>query len=134
MLNDCKLIELEKITDGRGALSFIESERHIPFNIKRIYYLYDIPFKSVRGAHAHKELKQLIIAISGKFTVELDDGVAKKKFTLSRKNEGLYIPPMIWRDISDFSDDAVCLVLASEYYTENDYYRTHSEFVMAARK
>lgn len=123
-----RLIELPHIHDGRGSLSFIESSVHIPFDITRIYYLYGVPDTKVRGAHAHKNLKQLIIPISGSFDIELDDGSSKNTFHLNRPDQGLYICPMIWRDLSNFTADAVCLVLASEKYDESDYIRDYDDF------
>ena len=128
IISDCKLIELPRVNDVRGSLSFIESNTHIPFNIARIYYLYSVPDTKVRGAHAHKQLQQLIIPISGSFDIQVDDGVSKTKFHLNRPNQGLYICPMIWRDLSNFTADAVCLVLASEKYDESDYIRDYADF------
>jgi dTDP-4-dehydrorhamnose 3,5-epimerase-like enzyme len=130
-IESCILIELPHIHDERGSLSFVESETHIPFGIERIYYLYDVPDTKVRGAHAHKKLHQLMIPISGSFDIELDDGLSKKTFHLSSPDQGLYICPMIWRDLSNFSNDAVCLVLASEKYDEHDYYRLYDHFIEA---
>jgi len=132
-LTDCKTIELPKISDPRGNLTFIESGRHVPFEIKRVYYLYDVPGGATRAGHGHKTLKQLIIAMSGSFDVELDDGRAKKTYHLNRSYSGLYIPPMVWRDIGNFSSGSVCLVLASEFFDESDYYRTYHDFLEAAR-
>lgn len=130
-----KLIELTKITDGRGNLSFIESRRHVPFNIKRLYFIYNVPNKQVRGRHAHKSLHQLVIAISGSFTITLDDGLSKKgKFILMKPNIGLYIPPMVWREMKHFSDDAVCLCLVSEFYDEDDYVRDYDDFINLVKK
>lgn len=132
-LDDCKLINLPKIPDERGNLTFIEGGRHVPFNIKRVYYLYDVPGGAERGGHAHKDLCQLIIAMSGSFDINLDDGKGnKKKFHLNRSYIGLYVCPMIWRDIDNFSSGAVCMVLASACYNESDYYRDYSDFVSAA--
>ena len=128
-VGDCKIIKIPKISDVRGNLSFIEENRHVPFNIKRIYYLYDIPGDSVRAGHAHKNLHQLMIAISGSFDITLDDGFNKKTLNLKRSYEGLYIPPMTWRDLNNFSSGSVCLVLASDYFDESDYYRNYSEFI-----
>lgn len=128
-LDKCKILPLEKILDARGALTFIEENIHIPFDIKRVYYLYDVSTSASRGGHAHKNLQQLIIAVSGSFRVVLDDGDQKKSFTLSRPYEGLYICPMVWREIYDFSSGAVCLVLASENYDETDYYRSYETFL-----
>ena len=132
-LADCKIIQLPVIHDPRGNLTFIESEKHIPFEIKRVYYLYDVPGGATRAGHGHKLLKQLMIAMSGSFDVELDDGTEKKKYHLNRSSYGLYIPQMIWRDIDNFSSGSVCMVLASEHFQESDYYRDYAEFVAAAR-
>jgi len=127
MLNDCSLISLPKISDPRGNLTFIEGNL-VPFEIKRVYYLYDIPAESTRAAHAHKTLKQLLIALSGSFDVTLNDGQTSKTFSLTKPYEGLLIQEMIWRDISNFSSGAVCLCLASELYDEDDYFRSFDEF------
>lgn len=127
-ITSCKLVELPRIQDERGSLGFIESGQHIPFEIVRIYYLYGVPDTKVRGAHAHKHLQQLIIPISGSFDIEIDDGEAKKIIHLNRPDQGLYICPMIWRDLSNFSGGAVCLVLASEKYDELDYIRDYDDF------
>jgi hypothetical protein len=127
-INHCRILELHKIEDPRGNLTFIENHRHIPFSIKRVYYLYDVPGGAERGGHAHKALHQLIIAISGSFDVIISDGNNEKKFTLNRSFQGLYICPMVWRHLNNFSSGAVCLVLASDYYDEADYYRDYSEF------
>jgi len=132
-LDDYRIIELPKITDPRGNLTFIEQKRHIPFEIKRVYYLYDVPGGAARGGHAHKELEQLIIAISGSFDVLLDDGYERKRFHLNRSYFGLYIPQMIWRELDNFSSASVCLVLASQEYDELDYYRDYNEFMKAVR-
>jgi len=131
--SDCKIIQLPKIQDQRGNLTFIESDRHIPFDIKRVYYLYDVPGGSSRAAHGHKKLHQLMIAMSGSFDVTLDDGKEKKTFLLNRSYSGLYSPPMMWRDLDNFSSGAVCMVLASEYYDEQDYFREYSDFIQATR-
>jgi dTDP-4-dehydrorhamnose 3,5-epimerase-like enzyme len=128
-VDDCKIIKIPKIFNVRGNLSFIEANKHIPFEIKRIYYLYDIPAESVRGGHAHKNLHQLMIAVSGSFDITLDDGVKKKTISLTRSYEGLYISPMIWRDLNNFSSGCICLVLASDYFDESDYYRDYKEFI-----
>lgn len=133
-LATCKVIDLPRFTDARGSLSFLEGEKHVPFSISRIYYLYDVPPDAERGAHAHKDLEQLIIAISGSFDVILDDGSGKRRFSLSRPDRGLYVCPMIWRDLVDFSPGAVCLVLASKPYDEKDYFRDYEEFHLAAGK
>ncbi|MDH5184423.1 MAG: FdtA/QdtA family cupin domain-containing protein [Gammaproteobacteria bacterium] len=128
-INKPKIIELPKVTDSRGKLTFIESNNHIPFDIKRIYYLYDIPDSETRGSHAHKELQQIIIAASGSFDIVLDDGKEEYKYTLNRSYYGLYVPKMMWRTISNFSTGSVCLVLASMNYDPNDYYRVYDDFI-----
>lgn len=130
-LNDCKLIDLPKIHDPRGNLTFIEGGSHVPFDIQRVYYLYDVPGGSERGGHAHKALHQLIIAMSGSFDVLLDDGMEKKRVHLNRSYNGLYVCPMIWRELDNFSSGAVCMVLASNKYSESDYYRDYPEFMSA---
>jgi len=130
-LEDCKIVELPKITEPRGNLSFIEGGNHIPFDIKRVYYLYDVPGGAERGGHAHKGLQQLIIAMSGSFDVLLDDGREKKRFHLNRSYYGLYVCPMIWRELDNFSSGSVSLVLASNYYDEDDYYRDYGEYMKA---
>lgn len=132
-LDDCRIIELPKIQDQRGNLTFIEADRHVPFEIRRVYYLYDVPGGAARAAHGHRSLHQLMIAMSGSFDVTLDDGKEKKLFHLNRSYFGLYIPPMMWRDLDNFSSGAVCMVLASDYYDENDYFRNYDNFLKAAR-
>lgn len=127
----CKIIDLPKIQDPRGNLTFIESNNHIPFEIQRCYYLYDVPGGSERGGHAHKGLHQLIVAMSGSFDVVLDDGKEKKRVHLSRSYYGLYVCPMIWRELDNFSSGSVCMVLASNKYDEADYYRDYAEFMRA---
>ncbi len=133
-LKQAAIIELPRITDPRGNLTFIESNRHIPFETRRVYYLYDVPGGESRGGHAHKALEQFIIAASGSFDVILDDGYEKKRFFLNRSYYGLYVPRMVWRELENFSSGSVCLVLASEYYDESDYYRDYQEFLRAARR
>ncbi|MFZ4498306.1 MAG: sugar 3,4-ketoisomerase [Burkholderiales bacterium] len=128
-LSDCKLISLPKIQDPRGNLTFIEGGSHVDFEIRRVYYLYDVPGGSSRGGHAHKALRQLIIALSGSFDVLLDDGQEKKTFHLNRSFEGLYVCPMIWRELDNFSSGSVCMVLASNRYDEDDYYRDYDQFL-----
>jgi hypothetical protein len=133
-INDCQIIDLPKITDPRGNLTFIEGGgRHVPFDIKRVYYLYDVPGGAERGGHGHKGLHQLIIAMSGSFDVLLDDGYEKKRFHLNRSYYGLYVCPMIWRELDNFSSGSVCMVLASNLYDEDDYYRDYASFIEAAR-
>jgi dTDP-4-dehydrorhamnose 3,5-epimerase-like enzyme len=124
----CRLINLPRINDPRGNLTFIESDKHIPFEIKRVYYLYDVPGGALRAGHAHKTLHQFLIAISGSFDVTVDDGHHKMKFHLNRSYNGLYIPPMTWREIDNFSSGSVCLALASDFFDETDYYRQYLEF------
>lgn len=130
-IKDCRLITLPKIADERGCLSVAENNQHIPFEIKRIFYLYDVPSSQSRGAHAHKTLQQFIICLSGGFDVEIDDGREKQRFHLHQPWEGLYIPPMIWASVENFRDRAVCLSLASEQYDEADYYRNYPAFLDA---
>jgi dTDP-4-dehydrorhamnose 3,5-epimerase-like enzyme len=134
MISDCKLISLPKITDARGNLTFVEGDNHIPFDIKRVYYLYDVPGGATRGGHGHKELQQLIIPMSGSFDIVLDDGSEKKRFHLNRSYNGLYVCPMIWREMDNFSSGAVCLVLASIRYDEDDYFRDYDEFIKAVKE
>lgn len=130
-IDRCQMIDLPKISDPRGNLTFVESNHQIPFAIERVYYLYDVPGGSDRGGHAHKELHQLIIAMSGSFDVVLDDGKNKKRVHLNRSYCGLYVCPMIWRELDNFSSGAVCMVLASNRYSELDYYRDYGDFMRA---
>lgn len=125
---DCRLIDLPKIHDPRGNLTFIEGGSHVPFAIQRVYYLYDVPGGSERGGHAHKALHQLIIAMSGSFDVVLDDGCEQRRFHLNRSYYGLYVCPMMWRELDNFSSGSVCMVLASNRYAEDDYYRDYGDF------
>ena len=129
LLDKCRVIELPRVEDSRGSLTFIEGTRHVPFDIKRVYYLYDVPGGGVRGGHAHKNLSQLIIAVSGSFDVVLDDGKQSKRIHLNRSFQGLYVCPMIWRELENFSSGSVCLVLASNFYSEEDYYRNKNDFI-----
>jgi hypothetical protein len=133
-LRDCGIFELPKIPEARGNLTFIESNRHIPFDIKRVYYLYDVPGGADRGGHAHKELRQFMVAMSGSFDVLLDDGHETRMFSLNRSYYGLYICPMIWRTLNNFSSGAVCMVLASDYFTESDYFREYDDFLRQVRQ
>lgn len=126
-VTDNIILEVPKIIDPRGNLSVIEKDV-IPFEMKRIYYLYDVPSDSFRGGHAHKKLHQFLIAISGSFDVELNDGVSTKIVTLNKPNKGLLIVPGTWRELNNFSSGAVCLVIASEVFNEDDYIREYSEF------
>lgn len=125
---DCVILPLNKIHNRAGNITIIEGNKNVPFDVKRIYYLYDIPGGEDRGAHGHKELRQLIIAASGSYNVMLDDGLNKKVVTLNRPDYGLLIVPGIWRELMEFSSGAICLVLASEIYIESDYIRTYQEF------
>lgn len=127
-INDIRQINLPKITDQRGNLTFVEGNNHIPFEIKRVYYLYDVPGGAERGGHAHYNLQQLIIAMSGSFDVIMDDGTNKQRFHLNRSYNGLLIPTMLWRELDNFSSGSVCLVLASEKYLEEDYIRDYEKF------
>ena len=129
----CKIVELPKITDARGNLTFVEGNNQIPFDIKRVYYLYDVPGGAQRGGHAHKGLHQLIIAMSGSFDVLLDDGSNKKRVHLNRSYNGLYVCPMIWRELDNFSSGSVLMVLASNKYDEGDYYRDYNQFLVGRK-
>ena len=133
-ISKCRIVDLPKITDPRGNLTFIEGNRHVPFDIRRVYYLYDVPGGAERGGHAHKDLHQLIIAMSGSFDVVLDDGKNKQRIHLNRSYNGLYVCPMIWRELDNFSSGSVCMVLASNHYDESDYYRDYNEFITAVDK
>jgi hypothetical protein len=133
-LNDCQIIELPKIQDPRGNLTFIENSRHIPFDIKRVYYLYDVPGGSDRGAHGHRNLQQFIVAMSGSFDVVLDDGERQHRHHLNRSYYGLYVCPLMWRYLDNFSSGAVCMVLASDLYDESDYFRDYGQFLDAVRQ
>jgi WxcM-like protein len=130
-VDDCRVIEFPKITDPKGNLTFIERERHVPFEIKRIFYLYDVPTGESRGAHAHKTLQQVLICLAGSFDVVVDDGLRQRKVHLNRPWRGLYMPPMIWGAEVNFDAGSVCLVLASDLYSEADYYRDYGTYVAA---
>src|SRR5207249_2208119 len=132
-LEDCRIIDLPRVRDPRGNLTFIESGRHLPFEIKRVYYLYDVPGGSTRAGHGHKTLQQVLIAMSGSFTVVTDDGFNRTKFRLNRSYYGLYIPPLVWREIEDFFSGSVFLAVVSDFYEEADYYRDYEEFLRAVR-
>lgn len=127
----CQVLPLPRVNDPRGNLTFIEAGSHVPFEIKRVYYLYDVPGGAERGGHAHKALYQLIIAMSGSFDVVLDDGREKKRVHLNRSYNGLYVCPMIWRELDNFSSGSVCMVLASNHFEESDYYRDYPVFLSA---
>ena len=126
---DCSIVELDcHHSDRKGNLTVVENGETLPFDVKRVYYLYDVPGGESRGAHAHRELEQLIVAASGSFTVTLDDGKNRRSFFLNRPNKGLYVRPGLWRDLDDFSSGAVCMVLASDVYKAEDYIRDYSLF------
>lgn len=127
-LEDVKIINLPKILDDRGNLSFLENFNQVPFEIKRIYWIYDVPGGEIRGGHAYKELNEIIIALSGSFDVVVDDGGEKKTFSLNRSYYGLYVPSGLWRQIENFSTNALCLVLASTAYDEEDYIREYEQY------
>ena len=127
---DCTIVELDKHhSDRKGNLTVVENGTTLPFDVKRVYYLYDVPGGESRGAHAHRNLEQLIVAASGSFTVTLDDGKNKRSFFLNRPYQGLYVKPGLWRDLGDFSSGAVSMVLASEVYDTDDYIRDYDEFI-----
>jgi len=132
-LDLCTLVQLPKISNPKGNLTFIEGQQHVPFDIQRVYYLYDVPGGAERGGHAHKDLQQLIIAASGSFDITLDDGRNKRTWHLNRPYVGLYVPSMIWREINNFSSGSVLMVLASNHYSEEDYYRNYGDFLAAVR-
>jgi hypothetical protein len=124
----CRIVELPRITDPRGNLTFIEGDAHVPFDIQRVFYLYDVPGGESRGGHAHRQLEQLVIAAAGSFDVVVDDGSDAERFSLNRSYYGLYVPAMIWTHLDNFSSGSVCLVLASLPYEESDYHRDYDEF------
>lgn len=130
-IDQCRMVDLPKISDPRGNLTFIEGHNHIPFDIQRVYYLYDVPGGAERGGHAHKGLHQLIIAMSGSFDVVLDDGCEQRRIHMNRSYNGLYVCPMIWRELDNFSSGSVLMVLASNVYDESDYYRNYDDFLTA---
>lgn len=128
-INDCTVVALPKVSDPRGNLTFVEGNNHIPFDIKRVFYLYDVPTEESRGAHAHRKLHQFLICLSGSFDVSLNDGESQRTIHLNRPWKGLHIPPMIWAAEVNFDPGSVCLVLASDSYNECDYIRDYSEFL-----
>ena len=132
-MNEPRIIDLPRVQDPRGNLTFIEGCRHVPFAIKRVFYLYDVPGGASRAGHANKKLEQFIVAMSGSFDVILDNGNTRQTYRLNRSYYGLYIPGMLWREIENFSSGSVCLVLASDDYDAADYYRDYDEFVSAIR-
>jgi hypothetical protein len=129
----CRIVELPRVTDPRGNLTFIEGSSEVPFDIARVYYLYDVPGGESRGGHGHRELQQLIVAASGSFDVVVDDGTETARFHLNRSYHGLYVPRLTWRELGNFSSGSVCLVLASQVYSEDDYYRDYEGFLTARR-
>jgi hypothetical protein len=131
-LTGCRLIDLPRVTDPRGNLTYVESQQTLPFPIQRVYYLYDVPGGESRGGHAHRQLEQFVIAAAGSFEVLVNDGVNTERFFLNRSYYGLYIPRMVWREIDEFSSGSVCLVMASHHYDEQDYYREYDEFLAAS--
>ncbi|MCA0349643.1 MAG: FdtA/QdtA family cupin domain-containing protein [Bacteroidetes bacterium] len=126
---DCMLLTLPKNHQLNGNLTSITNSQEVPFDIKRIYYLYDVPGGNSRGGHAHKDLYQIMIALSGSFSVTLDDGKLKRNFLLNQPYQGLLIPPGLWRDLDNFSSGSICMVLASDVYDENDYFRDYEKFI-----
>jgi hypothetical protein len=130
-LKECSLINLPKIVDPRGTLTFLEGGRHIPFDVKRVFYLYDVPGGADRAGHALKRCHQFLVAMSGSFDVSVFNGKEKQKFSLNRSYYGLHLPPMFWREMDNFSSGSVCLVLASECYSEDDYYREYKDYLRA---
>ena len=131
-LEFCSVIQLPKINDQRGNLTFVEENKHVPFEIKRVFYIYDIPTAQNRGAHANRKLHQFLICLSGSLDVNLDDGYNKKTIHLNRPWEGLYIPPMVWGSETNFDAGTIYLILASDFYDESDYYRDYNEFIKEA--
>lgn len=129
-----RLVDLPVISDPRGDLTFIEGDRHAPFHIRRVYYLYNVPVDAERGGHAHKDLEQVIFALSGSFRVKVDDGSTTATYWLRNPRQGLYVNRLIWREMDCFSQGAVCMVLASKPYDEQDYYRDYSTFQEAIRE
>ena len=132
-VEECRLLEFPKIHDPRGNLTFVEGAEHVPFEIRRAYWIYGVPGGEKRGGHAYRELHEVLIALSGSFEVQLDDGVRHRTEVLNRGYSGLYVPNMIWRELESFSTNAVCLILASEPYSKADYIRDKGEF-LASRK
>lgn len=127
-IDECQLLELPVVHRPEGNLTFVEENRHVPFSIARVYYLYDVPEGAVRGGHAHRGLEQALVPIGGSFDVVVDDGKSRRRITLDDPRRGLYLPRMIWRELENFSAGSFCLVFASAYYDEGDYYRDYEEF------
>lgn len=133
-IDECQILEFPRIHDPRGTLTPIENNRQVPFEIKRVYYLYDVPGGASRAGHSHKQLQQVLVAISGSFDVHVDDGHGRRVIHLNRPHQGLYVPRMIWREIDNFSSNAVCVALASMLYDEADYYRDYHDFLRAVKE
>ena len=132
-IDDCTLINLPKVNDPRGNLTFVEGHKHVPFAIKRVFYLYDVPGGSERGGHALKQCHQFLIAMSGSFDVLINDGKNQRRIHMNRSYYGLYLPPMVWREMDNFSSNSICMVLASEPYSEADYYREYSDYAAVVK-
>jgi hypothetical protein len=132
-MEQCRLVDLPVVSDPRGDLTFVEGRNHVPFDIARVYYLYNVPVDSARGGHAHHELQQVVFALSGSFRLKVDNGTEKEEFWLRDPRRGLYISQMLWREMDCFSQGAVCMVVASHRYDENDYIRDYDQFLIAAR-
>jgi dTDP-4-dehydrorhamnose 3,5-epimerase-like enzyme len=127
-----RIIDLPKIADPKGNLTFIEGDRHVPFAVRRVYYTYDVPGGATRGGHSHRNLREFIVAAAGSFDVVLDDGTSRRRFFLNRSYYGLFVPSGMWRELENFSSGSVCLVLASDVYDENDYCRDYAQFLREA--
>ena len=132
-VENCRLLRFPKISDPRGSLTYVQAREHVPFEVRRVFWLYDVPPGETRGAHAHKELHQLLVCLSGSFDVIVADGTDERRYQLCHPAMGLYIPPLIWDTELNFTPGAVCLVLASDYYDESDYYRDHKAYLEAVR-
>jgi hypothetical protein len=130
----CYPIEVPAITDPRGDLTFIEGGNHVPFEIKRIYYIYNVPVDSLRGGHAHRDLEQVVFALSGSFRMTVDDGRKRQEYYLRNPRKGIYMSRLVWREMDQFSQGAVCMVLASHAFDETDYLRDYDEFLAVVRK
>ena len=128
-LSRCRILELPTVQDHRGNLTFVEGRRHVPFHVERVYYLYDVPGGAFRGGHAHRELEEFIVAMSGSFDVVLSDDREERRIHLNRSHFGIYVGPMVWRHLDNFSSGSVCLVLASAPYDESDYYRIKGDYL-----
>ena len=134
MTSFCYPIEVPAITDPRGDLTFIEGGNHVPFEIKRIYYIYNVPVDSLRGGHAHRDLEQVVFALSGSFRMTVDDGRKRQEYYLRNPRKGIYMSRLVWREMDRFSQGAVCMVLASHAFDETDYLRDYDEFLAVVRK